>query len=709
MPAMEIPQRVMYWHIVSPYKYLIYPMLIISMGAFGYGLWRKFRFWSQGAPDRKRFGDWVRRAWRLFIEVPFQTRVLKDRAGGLMHVMIFWSFLVLMFATFIVFLDADFKLPIYNGPLYLAVTLMSDLAGLALMGGLGFAAYRRYVRKNPRLDNQWDDALVLALLGLIAVTGFLMEGMRIHFTNDPWAAWSPIGYAVSLGFGNLTEAAQTRVYQSIWWLHAVAAFGFIGAMPYTKFFHIVTLPANTFFASLEPKGSLTRVDIEALMSDEAAMETFNVGVSAVKDLTWKQRLDLDSCLRCGRCLEVCPSHLNQHPLAPRNFIQDLKKFAYAECAKNGNGQPKAEAESETPAAEQAAAAEPTPIVGNALETDVIWECRTCRACMEVCPAHLEHVPQIMELRRGEVMMRGQIPQDGAVALKTLERGGNPFGPQEERSNWIRDMQIPVIGPGEECEALLWIGCTTTFDQLKQKVAYNVLTILHEAGINAGVMGEDEFCCGDPARVLGDENLFQTIVKTQIERIQSRKFKYLITSCPHCYNVFKNEYPQFGAKFQVIHHTEIIHELIKTGRLELEVPIERKIAYHDPCYLGRYNDIYHQPREILKSIKGARLVEMEHHHEKSQCCGAGGGHYWMDIPNGERLNVARLKEAVKENADIVAVGCVFCLQMLNDSVKIMDLDEKMSVQDISELVIAAMGGIPEIVAKPVLEKMEELAA
>jgi Fe-S oxidoreductase len=439
------------------------------------------------------------------------------------------------------------------------------------------------------------------------------------------------------------------------------------------------------------------VDIEALMNDEAAAENFNVGVSAVKDLTWKQRFDYDACIRCGRCQDVCPSFRNNKPLSPKKFINDLKAF----CEQNSDARRPAVSLGESISTE-----EPPAIVGNAFETDVIWECRTCRACMEVCPAHIEHIPQLMELRRAEVMMRGQLPSDASVTLKTLERGGNPFGPQEERSNWIAENQIPVIGPGEECEALFWIGCCTTYDLLKQKVAYNVLHILMSAGVKVGVLGTDESCCGDPARLLGDENLFQATVKAQIEAIQSRKFKYFISHCPHCYNVFKNEYPQFGAEFKVMHHTEVIAELIKEGRIKLTEPIERKVTYHDPCYLGRYNQIYDQPRDILKAIKGIELVEMEHTRELSQCCGGGGGHYWMDIPSGERINVSRVKEAQATEAGIVAASCVYCLQMLNDGIKALDIEEKMEVHDISELVVRAMGGLADSRQAP---RKEELAA
>ena len=684
----DVPHRVMYWHIESPYKYLIYPILVVSLAIAGYGIYKKVKFWLEGAPDKSRFNNWWQRIKILIWDIPFQVRVLNDRVPGIMHVLIFWSMIILAITTAIIFLDVDFKIPIYHGNLYLALTLLSDLAGLALFIGIVIAAVRRYIIKPDRLDNRWDDAYFLILLFLITVTGFVLEGLRIHYTNDPWAKWSPIGYLVSFGMGGMEEATVRRVYQFLWWFHFVILFGFIAAFPYTKIFHIATLPLNVFFSSLAPKGSLPRVDIEAMLNDENAMEEFNVGVSEVKHLTWVQRLNFDACIRCGRCQDVCPAYLNQHPLSPKQLINDLKEFSWKEFnMAKANGHKKGE---------QVEQAEPEPklIVGNAFPQDTIWECRTCRACMEVCPARIEHIPQIIELRRAEVMMRGQLPQDAAIALKTMEKTGNPFGPQDTRSDWIREKQIPVVGPGEECEALFWIGCCTTYDPTKQRVAYSVLKILLSAGVKVAVLGDDENCCADPARVLGDENMFQMMVKNQLELIKSRKFKYLICHCAHCYNVFKNEYPQFGADFPVKHHTEVILDLIREGRIKLDVPINKTVTYHDPCYLGRYNDIYDQPREILKSIKGIKLVEMKHNREKALCCGAGGGHYWMDIPNGERLNVTRVKEAQDTGAQIIAVGCVYCLHMIDDALKILNLDEKIVVADISELVVQAMGGVAE---------------
>lgn len=697
--AANVAHRAMYWHIESPYKFMIYPFALIALGICIYGIYRKFKFWFSAQPDKTRFNNWWTRIKLFLWDIPAQLRVLKDPFPGIMHVLIFWSFLALMFATAVVFLDVDFHIRIYHGPFYLFVTILADLAGLALLAGLVIAAVRRYIMKPDRLDNKWDDAFFIILLFVSACTGFLLEGIRIRYTNDQWAMFSPIGYLVSLFVGGMSEPGVIRVYQSIWWFHFAVLFVFIAAFPYTKMFHILVLPANVLLSSLEPKGGLPRVDIEALLNDEKAAENFNVGVSTIKEQTWKMRLDYDACIRCGRCQDVCPAYLNQHPLSPKKFIQDLKNFSWQEYNKmitkgNGNGSKDESAENQE---------EPPLIVGNAIDQQTIWECRTCRACMDVCPARIEHIPQMIELRRAEVMMRGQLPQDASIALKTMERTGNPFGPQEARKQWIEEAQIPVVGPGEECDVLFWIGCCTTYDLCKQKVAYNVLKILQGAGLKLGVLGEDEQCCGDPARALGDENIFQTIVKSQIQTIQSRKFKYLVAHCAHCFNVFRNEYPQFGAKFKVLHHTELIAQLLKEGRIKFPVPIERTVTYHDPCYLGRYNDIYDEPRQILSAIKGLKLVEMKNNREKARCCGGGGGHYWMDIPGGERLNVTRAKEANETGADLITVGCIYCLHMLDDALKILNLDDKMTVYDISELVVVAMGGEVDTKLTCALEK------
>jgi Fe-S oxidoreductase len=311
------------------------------------------------------------------------------------------------------------------------------------------------------------------------------------------------------------------------------------------------------------------------------------------------------------------------------------------------------------------------------------------ACMEVCPAAIDHVDTLIEIRRNEVSMQGRVPSEAARALKMLETHGNPFGAQDNRVDWLRQLEVRMLGEGEECDVLFWIGCATTFDPSKQKIAADLASLFDRCGIDFAVLGQDETCCGDPARVIGREDLFQQVAKATVEALNSRKFRVLLTACPHCYNVLKNEYPQFGGHYNVIHHSEFLHEMLWTGSLTPLRGKSMRAVYHDPCYLGRYQKIYESPREVLKTSPGFDLVEMKSYRDRSMCCGGGGGHYWMDIKKGERLNNRRVEQAKEAGADTIITSCAYCMQMLEDSVKMMDLDEKIRVDDIATVVLRSL--------------------
>jgi Fe-S oxidoreductase len=323
-------------------------------------------------------------------------------------------------------------------------------------------------------------------------------------------------------------------------------------------------------------------------------------------------------------------------------------------------------------------------VGKAFDEEFIWHCRTCGACMEVCPALIDHVDTLMELRRNEELIQWRIPEEAGRALRTFETNGNPFGSQSERIDWIKRMGVRVVGPGEKADVLYWIGCCVTFDPQKHRIAEDLCSLMTKCGIDFGVLGEDERCRGDPARVMGQEMLFQQTAKEQVELLKQREFKVLLTGCPHCYNVLKHEYRQFGADFKVVHHTEYIHEMLYLNLLKPQFGKAGKYAYHDPCYLGRYQKIYDSPREIVKAIPRAQLVEMTNRREKSLCCGAGGGHYFMDLKRGERINNLRVKQAHDAGADTIVTGCAYCMHMLQDSVKLLNYDESMRVIDVASL-------------------------
>ncbi len=702
MSDLHLAQREIMWNITSPI--VMYILFILALAVFSYGVYKRVKFYLGGQPDNERLQNLPLRLFimskemlkRLFImakETLMQNRVRNSIFPGIFHSFIFYSFAILIITTAIVALDYDFGTSFFNGYIYVFFTVLSELAGLLVLVGVLMAAYRRYIRKPETIDTKAGDTVALLLLAFIIITGFLVEGLRIATAGDKWAFLSFAGLATSKLFTGITEESGRMLHKAFWWIHAALAMGWIATIPFTKFFHILTLPANIFFAKLKPRGELKRVDIEALMtSEDFNEETFKIGIDKATDFTWKQRLDFDACISCGRCEEVCPAYLAKQPFSPKQMIAHFKNAVIKaeEIIKQAN--PTAARSLGAAAAETAEAAKPEipEIIPSEINEEFIWLCRTCTACMEVCPAFVEHVDDMIELRRNEVIMKGRMPSEAARTLKRLESIGNPFAPQSDRVNWIEQLNVRVVNAGEEVDVLYWIGCCTTFDPTKQKIATDLSKILKKCGIDFGVLGEDEKCCGDPARLMGQEQLFQDLAKQQIELIRSRKFKILLTNCPHCYNVLKHEYRQFGADFNVVHHSEFLHEMIWAKKLIPQIGEKGKYAYHDPCYLGRYQKIYDSPREVIKSVPGAELVEMKNHREKSLCCGGGGGHFWMDIKKGERINNLRVTQAKDAGADTIITSCAFCQQMLDDSVKVLNMDEDIRVVDISTLVLRSLG-------------------
>ncbi len=717
--AATTPQREIMWNMGLFTHIAMYALMVVAFVIFGIGLRRRIRFWKMGKPDGERAGDWGKRFWILIRETFFQNQARNRPLPAVFHSMIFYSFVMLFIATLVVMADMDFGIDIFHGTFYLVISLLADLAGGFLLVGLAIAAVRRYLSKPKFLpETKPIDTWVLGILAFLALTGFLAEGARIahHPQGDPWRAYTPIGSAFAVLVGGMSQGAGRALHFGVWWIHALGTFAMIAMIPYTKFFHMLSIPTNQFLRKLEPKGALTRVDIEELFASDDMDEEFTLGVSQGHHLNWKQRLDLDACIHCGRCDEICPAWSVDQPLSPRRLIEDIKEIcetAYAARLKSKSasaGASEGEGEGQTSAGQgQAGAGQGQAGAGQGLaendaacailghegtvfeDPEFIWHCRTCHACQTVCPAAIEHVDLFVELRRSEVMMEGRLPTDAGKALKTMETQGNPFGSQAERMDLVEKLEIPVLKEGEETEVLFWIGCATTFDPQKHRIAEDMVAIMRAAGIAFAHLGKDEGCCGDPARVLGDENLFQMTAKTTVEALKSRTFRHLLVLCPHGYNVFKNEYPQFGAQLPVVHHSELLADWIREGRIKLEKPAAQTVTFHDPCYLGRYQGIFDPPREVLRAIPGIKLREMASHHERSFCCGAGGGHFWMDIDKGDgRTYTHRVDEAQTVGADVIAVGCAFCYQMLLDGTKARDLDEKIVIKDIASLVRESIG-------------------
>ena len=682
MSPLSEANRPLMWNI--PHVWPMYALFVVALAVFAWGVYQRVKFWRQGREDTERLADWMKRLRLLLREILFQRQVRNSTFPAIFHSLIFYSFAALVVTTIVIMFQYDaghvlgLKIDIFRGFVYVFFSLAAELAGILVLAGIAMAAWRRYVRKPETLPNTQADMVALLFLFGVVVTGFVTEGLRIAVNGDAWRVLTPVGWGIAALFGGPAPATGKTVHASLWWIHTVFAMSWIALIPYTKFVHLLLLPTNIFFSKLKPRGELSRVDLEKLMETVESDAELKIGVQKPDEFTWKQRLDMDTCISCGRCEEVCPSYLaNKEYFTPRQFIAHLKQSVYdMKAGSNGNGN---------------GAAEVGDIVGKAFDEEYIWHCRTCTACMEVCPGFIEHVDTLMELRRNEVLIQGRMPADAARALKMLEANGNPFGQQSERVDWISEMKIPVAGPGAKVDVLYWIGCCATFDPQKRRIAQDLCRIMEKCGIDFGVLGSDEKCCGDPARVMGQEMLFQQIAKEQVEILKQRQFRVLMTSCPHCYNVLANEYPQFGGNFEVVHHSEFLHEMLWMGKLSPRFGVERRLVYHDPCYLGRYQKIYDSPREVIRAIPKAKLVEMRSHRRKSLCCGGGGGHYWMDLKKGERINNLRVKQAREAGADTIVTGCAYCLHMLQDSVKLLDYDDTMQVTDLATLTLESVEG------------------
>jgi Fe-S oxidoreductase/nitrate reductase gamma subunit len=667
--------RPIMWNISG--AWVMYLLVVVALGLFAYGAYRRWAHWREGKPDEERFSDWGRRLLLLLKELVFQKRVRSSRFPGLFHSLIFYSFLVLAITTAVVALDYDFGTTLFKGWVYVALTVASELAGVFILVGVGMAAARRLFRRPESLPSTGSDLWALALVAALVLTGYATEGLRIATLGDPWAWLTPVGGGFARLWGSPTEETGRQAHQVLWWGHTVLALGWIASIPYTKFAHLLSLPTNVLFSKLRPRGELKRVDVmkmlEAADVDESQIQ---IGVQKPTEFTWKQRLDFDACVSCGRCDEICPAVMAGHPFSPRRFVASCKDLVAGSTGLPTDGDP--------------AATQVPDIVGTAFDEEFIWYCRTCTACMEVCPAKVEHVDSLIEIRRNEIMMQGRIPTDAARALKSLESLGNPFGPQVNRVDWMKQMGLRIVGPGEECDVLYWAGCCVAFDPTKQRMATDLVRLLAHCGIEFGVLGADERCCADPARLLGEERLFQEMARRQVEELNKRKFKVLLTSCPHCYNALKNEFPQFGGNYRVVHHSEFIHEMLWNGELRPRFGESRTVTYHDPCYLGRYQGQYDSPRQVLEALPGTRFVEMENSRDKSLCCGGGGGHFWMDLKKGRRINNLRVQQALDARAEVIVTGCAYCMQMLSDSIKTMDAEDRLSVADLSTLALRSVG-------------------
>jgi Fe-S oxidoreductase len=505
-------------------------------------------------------------------------------------------------------------------------------------------------------------------LGIFGL-GFCVEGLRIARTQPDWVAWSPVGWLFSQVFSGLSDANQILLHRLFWRLHLFLVLAFIAFIPYSRMLHIVTGPANVYMRSLSPKGELPPI------RDFETAETF--GASKVEELSRKQLFDLDACTRCGRCLDHCPGAVSGKPLAPKKNWDTLRVHLEEKAALKRKGvDPYGEGQ--------------TKLIGDGVSEDVIWSCTTCLACAMVCPVFIPCVDKFVEMRRYLVLMESNFPQEVQLVFRNMENNSNPWGVGSGlRADWAKGLEVKTMAEDSEVDLLFFVGCAGSFDDRNKKVATSLVKILKASGVKFSILGTEEGCCGDSARRIGNEYLYQTLVQTNIEVFKSYGVKKIMTICPHCFNTLKNEYPQFGGQYEVMHYTHFVADALGSGRLKLTKPLEKVITYHDSCYLGRANEVYEEPRRIIRAIPGLKLVEMERNHIRSFCCGAGGGRMWMEEKLGTRINQLRTEQALQTKANWVGTACPYCLTMLGDGIKEKGLEETMAAWDLSELVVQAM--------------------
>jgi Fe-S oxidoreductase/nitrate reductase gamma subunit len=689
-----IPAREIFFNVDLATILIVYTAMVFPFGYLALGIARRARMWLAGK-QVNRFDQIGRRVMDLLRMSVFHGRIVRQRNlyAGVMHALIFGGFMLLFAGTLIVMVEMDIVQPIFglsflHGNFYLVFKLVLNTAGLALIAGILMAFYRRLVIRPATQDTTADDLILLTFLLVLAVQGFAVQALRLALTQDPWGPYSYVSWPMAVALRSLPLDITVVLHKLTWWSHFVTAFVFFCYVGYSKMVHAVTGAANVMFRRLKPRGELEPI------ADMDTTERF--GAAQLEDYNWQQLMSLDACLHCGRCLEFCPAFNTGKPLRPRDVILEL---AGLQADKGGvfSGVP---GEAENSGRFRWGQGADREMIGGVVSHDEIWDCTTCGACMEQCPVSIEHVPFIVDMRRNLVMEHNSFPPELKPVLASLERLGNPFqGVPPTRGDWVKKMEHPVQQmaevkkAGKTVDYLFFVGCLGSFAARNQKVTMAVARILHAAGLSYAILGKEESCHGDPARRMGHEFLAQTMALKTIDRFNFYGVKKVITTCAHCFNAIRNEFPQLGGNYEVVHHSELIADLIASGKITLDKAsalYQGNVTYHDPCYLGRYNDVFDAPRESLKGLKGIKVVEMPRNRKQSFCCGGGGGRALMKETRGTRINVARATEAAETGAGVVAASCPFCISMLEDAAGSMQQGgTQLRVLDIAELVASSM--------------------
>jgi Fe-S oxidoreductase len=670
-------------------------LLATSVIIFSIEIRRLIELMLQGRWEN-RFDHLPERVKFFLLMVLGQRGVLRDPIPGLAHFFTFWGFIVISLGTLNLWFGAyNAFIPGVGGDPIFASFI--DAFTLAVFAAIIVFSIRRFIIRPPQLESQshsWiDGAIILTLITIILCSIVGYDAFLFRATNGQ--EWSPFGVWFSSVLGGVSIGTAIALFRVFWWMHVITVLGFLDYLPVSKHLHLLATPFNVFFRRYTPKGAL------ALIENIEDREDY--GVSKVQQFTWKQLLDGYACTECGRCNSVCPALATGKPLWPKEIILGVREqlFATGHVPLVGHATEKQGTEHE-------------PLVGGVIKDESLWACTTCYACVEICPVSIEHVPKIVDMRRYMVMEESRFPQEVIPLFNNMERNQNPWEINNNtRADWAKGLDVPLLAEHPDAEVLYWVGCMAAFDQRNRKVATALVKVLKAANVDFAILGPEESCTGDPARRIGNEYLWQMLAQQNIAvldgyGLNKRKSavngrangkvngpangrpKTIVTACPHCFNTIRNEYPQLGGDYEVVHHTKFIEQLIATGKLQLPAGFDtRRLTYHDPCYIGRYNDIYDEPRQILNVINRNGITEMRRNRNRSFCCGGGGGRVWMEEKIGARVNQTRVQEALNTHAEVLAAACPFCITMFEDGIRGKNVEERLHVEDIAEILAKAL--------------------
>lgn len=663
---MELTREI-YWNVGHGAVTLVpmYLLTIVAVAVLVYGFQQRLKVYRLGQP-LDRYDQPVKRTIFAVFSALLQNKVVRVKPSGLFHGLFFWSFFILLIGTTLIVIQADFTnllfgITFLKDTFYLLFSIVLDMAGLVAFGMLGVLMIRRYVVKPHDLERRMDDVFMHGLMISILASGFVIEGARMAVTElgTPLAPWSPVGLAVANILAPLGEKNLLILHRVVWWFHLVLVMGFIVSIPFTKFRHSFTSSINGFFVDRGPRGKLDTLDLE---DDES--ESF--GVVSLTDYTWKDIFDADACTLCQRCQDRCPAYTTEKPLSPMRIVNQIGEAAFSGDDQN---------------------------MAKLFGKEEIWACTTCYACQGICPAHIEHVRKIIDVRRSLVLMEGEFPGDEVMAaMEHTEINGNPLGMgYASRGDWAEELALSPLSEEQDVEILYFAGCYGSFDKRNIKVAESFVTLCRQAGITVGILGKEEKCCGEPMRKMGNEYLYQSLAAENIETIERYGIKTIVTTCPHCFNTLLKDYADLGLEAEVIPHAVYLEQLVMQGKLSVDVS-GFTCTYHDSCYIGRHNDIYEAPRKLIQTVGGS-IVEMENCRDQAFCCSAGGGRILAEEKTGKRINIHRVEMAARTGTDQLISNCPFCLTMFEDGIKGIGADEQLVSRDIAEVLVERISSQP----------------